>query len=180
MSIQLHKCTAFHQRPCTKAKSVITISPSLCLLVRNIHSTQWLFRLVILWYTASMRYVNGSNRVYAANHDIQDTWFRFKIKQLVGSINTSPSEYFWIDMCFFSSWDEKANTMICFDLPDNLSSNIMAILEDRSRLNGTDTAAFLAPYSLHTIVLDVVIPLFDKSIWTLSNNIRMIEQVSLR
>lgn len=116
--------------------------------------------------------------MHKADRRIEETWFRLKIKQLSSDDITSTNKYVWIDTSFFSSWTEEANTLICFDLPESMSSSVQVALKGQSRPKGNDFIAAMSPYTLHTAVIDLVIPLFDKSIWTLSKNIRKIEQVT--
>lgn len=99
-----------------------------------------------------------------------DTWFRLITKHL--EVGKKTSEYKWVEVAFFSHWDKETNLLICFDLPK------AQIELFKSALDSTD-AVSLGLYSLQTILLKLLVPLYDTSILDLSKRVREIEKVSL-
>ncbi|THY08523.1 hypothetical protein D6D02_06993, partial [Aureobasidium pullulans] len=96
-----------------------------------------------------------------------DTWFRLITKHL--EVGKKTSEYKWVEVAFFSHWDKETNLLICFDLPK------AQIELFKSALDSTD-AVSLGLYSLQTILLKLLVPLYDTSILDLSKRVREIEK----
>ncbi|THY12279.1 hypothetical protein D6D00_10487, partial [Aureobasidium pullulans] len=101
-----------------------------------------------------------------------DTWFRFIIKRLVKQ--GGPNEYEWVEMSYFSRWTDKTHFLICLDVPDDVPEKFVAALEARSGTQNSN--APLQPYALHVILMDLLVPLYDQSVWDLSKRIRTIEK----
>ena len=81
--------------------------------------------------------------------------------------------YEWYEMGFFTRWTSKGgHVLFCFDIPTIL----------RDRLETHFLAPSLAPnlsdiYSPHVLVIDEIIKLFDRSVWSLRDIVRATEMV---
>lgn len=85
----------------------------------------------------------------------------------------APNDYHWLEMSFFSRWSEEGSLFVCFDTPDSFPADFQAALQAR---DGGERS-FLQPYALHVILLQLLVPIYDTSIWDLSKRIRTIEKV---
>lgn len=98
--------------------------------------------------------------------------FRFIVKRL--KPDDDPKDYNWVEMSFFTRWTDKANVLVCFntpkDFPPQFSDTLNACLGDTS-------ATFQTPYLFHVLLLDALVPIYDQSIWDLSERMRKIEKV---
>jgi len=108
-----------------------------------------------------------------------NTFFRFLIKEPMNSetvwsktvqkINTS---YIWHRLGFFTSW-RPTNFLIvlCFDLPPSIMSSISTFL-----LSPQNDLQLLEPFSVHTVLLEHVIKLYDIALWSFRDIIRDLEK----
>lgn len=103
-----------------------------------------------------------------------DTWFRFLVKQLRDSKSLRHHEYEWYEMGFFTTWMSTGSQLVfCFNLPRILHARLQMIFLSPSSPKLPDI------YSLHAVIVDEIIKLFDKSVWSLRDVIRKIEMVRL-
>ena len=64
--------------------------------------------------------------------------------------------------------------MICFDIPPTLHDRLQILFLSPSIIPKLSDI-----YSLHTLVIDEIIKLFDKSVWSLRDIVRVTEMVKL-
>ena len=101
------------------------------------------------------------------------TWFRFLIKQIRRDSPNTDAFYVWDKIGFFTYWLPDHHVVLCFDLPSALQSRLQSALSsnpDKFRLND--------PYSIHTFIVKEVSSLFDISVWSLRDLVRMVEKVT--
>jgi hypothetical protein len=84
-----------------------------------------------------------------------------------------PKDYKWLMMNFFTRWTENSHVFICFDAPEDVPTNFLAALRAH---HGSDSGV-LQPYALHAILMHILVPMYDKSIWDMSERVRGIEKV---
>ena len=102
------------------------------------------------------------------------TWFRFLIKQLMAVGDTSQHDYEWNNMAFFSTWNlSDGQAMFCFDVPRIFYDNLRAYL-----LSPSVIIDFQDIYSFHSLIVDEVIKLFDRSVWSIRDSVRKTEKVA--
>lgn len=79
--------------------------------------------------------------------------------------------YVWDNMGFFTNWlSADHQVTLCFDLPLALQARSQSALFLDQGLNLND------PYSSHTIIVGEVLSLFDLSVWSLRDSVRMLEK----
>lgn len=74
-------------------------------------------------------------------------------------------------MSFASHWCDESNVLICFDAPADLPGKFEAAFPDEH------SGAVLGPYSLHILLMQLIIPTYDQSIWDIAIRVRNIEKV---
>jgi hypothetical protein len=84
-----------------------------------------------------------------------------------------PNDYQWLEMSFYTRWTENTSVLICFDTPENFPTDFLATLQARHG----GGSSFLQPYVLHVILMHLLVPIYDKSIWDLSKRVRKFEEV---
>lgn len=78
-------------------------------------------------------------------------------------------------MGFFTRWISPGGQIIfCFDVPQTLHDRLQTRF-----LSPSTTPKLSDIYSLHMVVIDEVIKLFDKSVWSLRDIVRVTELVML-
>jgi hypothetical protein len=102
---------------------------------------------------------------------LKGTFFRFIIKML--EQDKRPNDYQWLEMSFYTRWTENTSVLICFDTPENFPTDFLATLQARHG----GGSSFLQPYVLHVILMHLLVPIYDKSIWDLSKRVRKFEEV---
>lgn len=101
------------------------------------------------------------------------TWFRFLIKQTIRDSSGTDASYVWDNMGFFTNWlSADHQVILCFDLPLALQSTLQSALSSNQ-----DNLSLNDPYSLHTTIVEEVLSLFDISVWSLRDSVRMVEKV---
>ena len=94
------------------------------------------------------------------------------MKQLGDSKGLDHHEYEWYEMGFFTTWmSTGSQVVLCFNVPQILHIRLRTIFLSPSTPKLPDI------YSLHAVIIDEIITLFDKSVWTLRDIIRKIELV---
>jgi len=79
----------------------------------------------------------------------------------------------WYEIGFFACWNQSGlTTIICFDLPAKMQSNIRSFL-------CTNTIDVFSPYSAFLPLSDALLQLYDDSVWSIRNYISQWEAVSL-
>jgi hypothetical protein len=104
---------------------------------------------------------------------LEETFFRLIIKMLPQK--AKPEDYKWLEMGFFTRWTETTSLLICFDTPEDFPKKFQAALQTRHG----GVSSTLKPYALQAVLMDLLVPLYDQSIWDLSVRIRTIEKVCL-
>ena len=78
-------------------------------------------------------------------------------------------------MGFFTRWISPGGQIIfCFDVPQTLYDRLQTRF-----LSPSTTPKLLDVYLLHVVVIDEIIKLFDKSVWSLRDIVRVTELVML-
>lgn len=96
------------------------------------------------------------------------------MKQLRDSQSLDHHEYEWYEMGFFTTWISTGSQLVlCFKIPQVLHARLQMIFLSPSSPKLPDI------YSLHAVIIDEIIKLFDRSVWSLRDVIRKIEVVRL-
>lgn len=132
----------------------------------------------LLWAsTASWSDTVSFKAVQAAFDELWDlrvdfltgSWTRFEIKQ----VKMDVSSYEWHKINMHSQWTPQANEMLCFDIPrvfrDEIWFHLKELPEPRTHRHD--------PLYLHVAILRAVLVFFDRSVWSMRDAIREIEQV---
>ncbi len=78
-------------------------------------------------------------------------------------------------MGFFTKWISPGEQiMFCFDVPPTLHDSLQVRF-----LSPSTTPKLFDVYSLHVVVIDEIIKLLDKSVWSLRDTVRVTELVML-
>jgi hypothetical protein len=81
--------------------------------------------------------------------------------------------YEWDEMCFFTTWDPpRRNVVLCFDTPITLQDQVRTTLASTN-----DNRWSYDPYSIHTVIIEAVLVLYERSVWSLRDMIRDVETV---
>ena len=105
--------------------------------------------------------------------ELLGTWFRFLIKQIKRDSPSADASYVWDKAAFFTTWlPTDHHVILCFDLPCAPQSRLQSALS-----SNPDTFCLNDPYSLHAIIVEEVLSLFDISVWSLRDSVRMVEKV---
>ena len=84
-------------------------------------------------------------------------------------------DYEWYEMSFFTRWISPGGQIIfCFDVPQTLHDSLQTHF-----LSPSTTPKLFDVYSLHVVVIDEIIKLVDKSVWSLRDIVRLTELVVL-
>ena len=103
------------------------------------------------------------------------TWYRFLVKQVAARGSINQHSYEWYEMGFFTRWISPGEQiMFCFDIPQTLEDRLQTLF-----LSPSTTPKLPDIYSLHVIVIDEMVKLFDNSVWSLRDTVRLIELVKL-
>lgn len=98
--------------------------------------------------------------------------FRLIVKRL--KPQDKQKNYDWLETSLFSRWTDKGNLLICFDTPEDFPQRFEATLQAHQGDAGEN---FHKPYALHVILMDFLIPIYDRSVWDMSRKVREIEEV---
>ena len=102
------------------------------------------------------------------------TYFRFLVKQVETGGGINQHGYEWYETGFFTRWTSPGEqTIFCFDIPQTLRDRLRTYF-----LSPSAPPKLLDVYSIHMIVIDEIIQLFDASVWSLRDIIRIIELVT--
>ena len=103
------------------------------------------------------------------------TWFRILVKQIGTGEGANQHAYEWYEMGFFTRWTSKGgHVLFCFDIPLILRHRLETLF-----LSPWTTPKLSDLYSLHVLVIDEIIKLFDTSVWSLRDIVRATEMVKL-
>jgi hypothetical protein len=115
-----------------------------------------------------------------ADVDEIGTFFRFLIKDAKQQKPTNAQDvrkaefgYDWHKLSFFTDWHASGPVItFCFGLPNMVKDSIMkAVRENGMRIPLVD------PFTLHTILIEEVVALFDQALWRWRDLVRKIEKV---
>ena len=101
------------------------------------------------------------------------SWFRFLVKQVAVRGSVHRQEYAWYEMAFFTRWSScGGNIAFCFNVPQALQERL------RTRLVSASTKAKLWHiYSIHSLIVDEIVWLYDRAVWSLRDGVRELEMV---
>ena len=144
-------------------------------------TAQWVFRLprYIQWgrEAQSPQYWYSHRPIYTSSRlqQITATWFRFLIKQVAACEDFNQYDHKWYEMGFFTRWISPGGQIIfCFDVPQALHDSLGTHF-----LSPSTTLKLFDVYSLHVVIVDEIIELFDKSVRSLWHIVRVTELVVL-
>lgn len=103
----------------------------------------------------------------AGHLNSHNSWFRFQIKQLIDRVEPS---YVWSDLSFLSFWQPDKHKILCFDINPIFQNQIFNFLANKPPSLPSDI------YFLHVAIIEIVLGLFDHSVWTLRDHVRDIER----
>lgn len=93
----------------------------------------------------------------------------------IADVNVDGHEYEWYEMGFFTKWaSPNSHIVLCFDIPQSLLASLTKAVSSSSMI--LDSASI---YSLHIIIIDEVLKLFDTAIWSIRDVIRKAELVDI-
>lgn len=111
--------------------------------------------------------------------EIVSTYFRLIVKILKtpkadGQPHTldAPGEkdYKWHEMGFTSFSSDSRSTMLCFDVPPEVIRGLQTTLSASTEHLGDS-------FGLHIPLLEELVKVYDRSVWTMANKVREIEKV---
>lgn len=98
------------------------------------------------------------------------------VKQLVARGVVEQQEYRWYEMGFFTKWISPGSQIaFCLDVPQTLCGSLQTLF-----LSPSTAPKISDIYWLHAVIIDEIIRLYDKSVWSLRDIIRVTELVMLR
>ncbi|KAH0552956.1 hypothetical protein GP486_006846 [Trichoglossum hirsutum] len=101
------------------------------------------------------------------------TWFQLLAKRPSCGDSARGTPYKWHKMDFVTKWSPpNQNVVLCFstsrDSQDQLRDALSSRLENRNVCD---------PYMLHTVIVDEVLSIFDRSVWSLRDLVLSVEKV---
>ncbi|EXA33895.1 hypothetical protein FOVG_15186 [Fusarium oxysporum f. sp. pisi HDV247] len=110
-------------------------------------------------------YVKGSAKAH-------NTWIRFLVKKHIPDLCCSKQAYDWDEMTFFTTWNPpNRNAVFCFDTPSALQNKVQEALSSVD-----DNRWSFDPYSIHAVLIDAVLDVYNASVWSARDLIRNIEK----
>jgi hypothetical protein len=108
------------------------------------------------------------------------TFFRFLIKETRQRKPTNAQDvrkaefgYDWYKLSFFTDWHTSGKAIaLCFGLPDMMKDSIVKAV----RTNGM-RIPLVDPFTLHAVLIEEVVALFDQALWHWRDLVRRIEKV---
>jgi hypothetical protein len=113
--------------------------------------------------------------------DETGTFFRFLIKEAkqrkptnAQDVREAKFDYDWYKLSFFTDWHTsgKVNTL-CFGLPNMLKDSIVKAVRTKGM-----GIPLVDPFTLHAVLIEEVVALFDQALWHCRDLVRKIEKVS--
>ncbi|KAI9774479.1 MAG: hypothetical protein M1839_001712 [Geoglossum umbratile] len=99
-----------------------------------------------------------------------NTWFRFLVKQPF--TNGATASYEWYIMSFATKWlPSNQNVALCFDAPPILQNRLRASLA-----SSQESPGFPDPYSLHRVIIEEILAIYDIAVWSLRDLTRAVER----
>jgi hypothetical protein len=111
--------------------------------------------------------------------EIVSTYFRLIVKilktpkadgQSVTSDTPGEKDYKWHEMGFISFSSDSRSTMLCFDVPLEVIQGLQTTLSASTEHLGDS-------FGLHIPLLEELVKVYDRSVWTMANKVREIEKV---
>jgi len=108
------------------------------------------------------------------------TFFRFLIKETRQRKPTNAQDvrkaefgYDWYKLSFFTDWHTSGKVIaLCFGLPDMMKDSVVeAVRTNEVRIPLVD------PFTLHAVLIEEVVALFDQALWHWRDLVRRIEKV---
>lgn len=106
------------------------------------------------------------------HQEVVSTYFRLIVKTLLPAERLVVA-YEWHEMGFLSIFSDTKSLLLCFDIPAGSITNLYQTLPK-------NTDQITGPFALHIPVLEELMKLYDRSVWTMARAVRAIEKVSLR
>lgn len=101
------------------------------------------------------------------------SWFRFLVKQVAVRGSVHRQEYAWYEMAFFTRWSSCGrNIALCFNVPQPLQERLRTLL-----VSASTNAKLSHIYSIHSIIVDEIVWLYDRAVWSLRDGVRELEMV---
>ena len=99
------------------------------------------------------------------------SWFRFLVKQVLPVEKPTGREYEWYEMSFFShSVGRAQKLMLCLDTPSFFKTWLL-----RPISSAVPIESKLGIYSMHLLILEELVRLYDRALWSLRDVVRRIE-----
>jgi hypothetical protein len=108
------------------------------------------------------------------------TFFRFLIKETrqrkpnnAQDVRKAEFGYDWYKLSFFTDWHTSGKVIVlCFGLPDMMKDSIVKAVKK----NGM-SIPLVDPFTLHAVLIEDVVALFDQALWHWRDLVRRIEKV---
>jgi hypothetical protein len=90
----------------------------------------------------------------------------------VDKVDTS---YVWQEMGFFTSWSpSKTLILLCFNIYPSLKTSLSDFM-----LNPTNDVRVADPFTLHIVLVETIVELYDSALWAFRDIVRALEQVGV-
>jgi hypothetical protein len=108
---------------------------------------------------------HGKLRSYSAS-------IRFLIKETTRKplVCQSQYSYIWYKLGFATYWTPSQSVLLCFSLPAELQESVIAAMVPLRAIESS-------PFALMAVVLEEILDMYDKAVWTWRKRVREIEQV---
>lgn len=98
------------------------------------------------------------------------TWFRYMVKIVKPSVEPD-SSYIWHEMGFFTQWSASHSICMTVGAPSEIQEGLRDFLSQNP-----ESLNFADPYSIHVPLMDQIIKLYDRSVWSVRDLIRPVEK----
>lgn len=106
---------------------------------------------------------------WSALRTVQDSWFRVLVKMVC---KTNMWSYKWHEMTFCTRWDADHISVLCIGT-DHAFERLLQGSLDRMWKELPPTS----PWSLHVLLLEVIMALHDQAVWSIRDVVRDVEKV---
>lgn len=103
------------------------------------------------------------------------TWSRFLVKQVLPDAQSRVLSFAWFQIAFFLKQSASTGSiLLCFDPPSSMQDRLEATLSSKdTKLNPCN------PYTLHCVVTEEILAVFDNAIMSIRDQIRNLELVGM-
>ena len=104
-----------------------------------------------------------------------DTWFCFLIKQVFRNNDHEAASYTWQYLRVFAKWsfEHQTHVLVCFDAAPDFPTRLLQAFTAKHAV-----LALGGPYAIHVAIIEEVMSLFNRSVWSLRDMVRDIELVT--